>query len=46
MHTSAVMARWDCLTQTLYHSGLRPRPDCERGTSPATWGVGGAPPFG
>jgi len=26
MHTSAVLARWDCLTQSVYHSGFRARP--------------------
>jgi hypothetical protein len=26
MHTSAVLARWDCLTRPLYHSGFRARP--------------------
>ena len=32
MHTSAVLARWDCLTCPLYHSGFTARSDVNRGT--------------
>jgi hypothetical protein len=39
MHTSAVPARWDCLTRPLYHSRLRARPGCRAGVPGASRSV-------